>query len=181
MGFLVGAGIDWLWQLSAIGAVALALLGLLTVSGVSQAFASRRERGAWRGIGWTAIALAAAVPLSAALLAELYLDQSRAAASIPNVAAARAAARNAEALEPWSPDPRLQLALLDEQSRRLVSARREIDAALAKSRDDWSIWLVRSRIELRLGEVTAARRSLRRAAALNPESSLFPGVTHSTP
>ena len=70
---------------------------------------------------------------------------------------------------------KLQLALVREESPDLARARRAIVQATALDPDNWQIWLVRSRIETKLGLGHEAERSLARARELNPRSPLFAG------
>ena len=48
-------------------------------------------------------------------------------------------------------------------------------AAIARNSRDWRLWLVSARLSAKAGDVQAARRSLCRAAELNPRSPLFSG------
>jgi hypothetical protein len=175
----VALGIDWFWQLAALGAVSMCLLGLLLVAGAEtdpSAPSSWTRRGLWVTAG-----VAAIIALSGALLAERYLERSRGAAGASDLRLALASARTARDLEPWSAGVYLQLALVEEQMGRLEPAHREIERAITRNRADWSLWLVDSRIRLELGETGAARRSLRHAASLNPNSALFGGLAPPPP
>jgi Flp pilus assembly protein TadD len=84
-------------------------------------------------------------------------------------------ALDARRLQPWAASPHLQLALVREQLDDLPQARSSIIDAIDKDPTDWRLWLVRARLETKAGEFGAARRSLRRAKALNPRSPLFAG------
>jgi Tfp pilus assembly protein PilF len=52
-------------------------------------------------------------------------------------------------------------------------ARAAIEDAIERDPLDWRLWLVRTRLEAKDGDVADARRSLARAVELNPESPLF--------
>jgi tetratricopeptide (TPR) repeat protein len=173
--FLVGLAIEWIWQLAAVAAVGLAALGALVS-------ASEEKRSSLRV--WTLprnLVVAVGVATSALMLIgfvyERRLSASYDAAARGDIAGALAAAADARAVEPWATPARLQLALLLERKGALDSADRELGAAIARMRQDWQLWLVRSRIELELGHGRQARAALRRAAALNPNSALFTGVS----
>jgi O-antigen ligase len=173
-GFLVGLGVDWIWQLVAVGGVGILILGLLASP---EPEAVRAVKATSRRVIVLAGASgAAALVLLLALVTELRLDDSQAAAARSNLSSALSAARSARALEPWSTAPLLQLALVYEKAGRLAKARSEISAALAIDKRNWQLWLVDSRLELESGRLAASRRSLRHAAYLNPQSGLFAGV-----
>jgi Tfp pilus assembly protein PilF len=102
-----------------------------------------------------------------------HLQASTAEARAGSLADAARDARTAKRLEPFAARPRLQLALLDERRGDLASALRELEGAIARSRDDWTLWLIRARMEAKAGRVRSADESLRHAVALNPRSPVF--------
>jgi Tfp pilus assembly protein PilF len=111
-----------------------------------------------------------------ALVEESKLGDSREAARRGDLTAAATAARQAQAIEPWSGEASLQLALVRERQGDLAGARRAIRMALEDDPDDWRPWLVATRLATKAGDIPDARRSLRRARALNPHSSIFADV-----
>ena len=180
VGFLLAAGIDWMWQLTAVGAVGVLCLGLLTGSGA----AGRRRPAASSATARVAIAalgVAAIAAQAPPLLSQLHLHDSRAAAADGRMAVAATDARQAHVLEPWAASPLLQLALVEEQVGDLRQANASVRGALARDRSDWRIWLVAARIETEAGRVGSARRSLAEARRLNPRSPIFVGVLRQTP
>ena len=178
-GYLVAAGIDWMWELTAVSIVAFAGLALV----VGTCARPRRPRPRRRGrrfvalgaatitVAWLAIC-AAALPL----LTHLEIGASQAAAREGRTVAALHAASSAIRLQPWAAEPYLQLALVAEQAGRLSVADTAIRRAIARAPDDWHLWLVATRVQTKQGRVAAARRSLRRARSLNPRSPLFAGA-----
>jgi hypothetical protein len=183
--FLFGAGIEWIWQLPAVSAIGLTCLGLLvgpaTVKSTPRAVGGRPEgRARGRGFGPAAAALvtgwllicAQAVPW----LTDLQLHASGAAVQRDDGIEALRHAMDAKDLEPWASSPYLQLALVEEQLGHLAEARRWLGDALDRSPNDWRLWLVSARIETKADDLPAARRSLRRAKALNPRSPLFAAI-----
>jgi hypothetical protein len=167
--FALEAAVDWVWEVTVVAAAGIACLGLAAAS------ASRRPRAvpvlARAAVAVTALAVIAAQAL--VLLAEIELRDSRAAARAGDFPAALAHALDARALEPWAATPRLQLALVAEETGDLASARGHIGAALERDSRDWRLWLVAARLETKAGAIAAARRSLARARELNPRSPLF--------
>jgi tetratricopeptide (TPR) repeat protein len=176
-GYAVAAGIDWMWELTAVSVVAFAALAVAVGASEPDAAPARMRRrrrpllalgAASLAAGWLAIC-AAALPL----LTHLEIGASQAAAREGRTVAALKTARSAVRLQPWAAQPYLQLALVSEQSGRLAVAETAIRRAIDRSPDDWHLWLVRTRIATKQGRIEEARRSLRRARALNPRSPLF--------
>jgi tetratricopeptide (TPR) repeat protein len=168
----LSAAIDWTWQLPAVFAPVVICAALITGAAIREAPAGGGSRYGW-GVatllaGWLAICASGILMLS-----EERLATSRDAADKGDLAAAANDAEQAAALEPWAASPRLQLALVDELQGDLALSRRRIEQAIDRSPDDWRLWLVRTRIETKLGDVEAATRSLERAQALNPRSPVF--------
>ena len=180
--FVVAAGIDWMWELSIVGLVAVVALGILVGKGTApQPAAVRGSRFAVRrpvvgrvlrtaGVG---VALAAILFAAVPMLAQNRLEESQAAAARGDAAAAIEAADDARAVQPWASTPYLQLALLEEQQGNLGEANRHVEDALERDRSDWSIWLVAARVQTKAGFIRRGRRSLRQAERLNRRSQLF--------
>jgi tetratricopeptide (TPR) repeat protein len=169
VGYLLAVAVDWMWELTAVTVVGIALLGLLV------SFRGDERRPATDGprdfgVGLTALAAAwillclQAIPL----LADFKVRESRSAAADGRIAHAAKAARAARSLEPWASTPYLQLALVAEQADDLREARVQIAEALQRDPRDWRLWLVSARLEAKSGAIGAARRSLERAEALSP-------------
>jgi hypothetical protein len=180
--FLVAAGIDWMWEVTVVGAVALVCLGLLVGPATSPAarlragpFAPRLSRtnrvallGALLVTGWLLVC-ANAIPL----LAQVKIHDSESAVAAGHGESALRDALAARNIQPWAASPYLQVALIEEQAGRLASA----DAAIAKAIDrdtaDWRLWLTSARIAAERGRIPEARARLAHAKRLNPRSPLF--------
>jgi hypothetical protein len=171
--YLVGAAIDWMWELPAVTAVGFVALGLLAGPATG---APGHERVVRRG---RVLALATASAACVFIVAEAILlvagaetHRSQAEARAGRLGPARSHALAAARLEPWAASPYYQLALVDDGAGDLLGARRAILSSLARNRSDWQAWLVAGRIEARLGASTSAARSLARARTLNPRSPI---------
>jgi hypothetical protein len=175
--FMVGAGIDWMWELTVVSVIGIVCLALL----VGPASAARRDASADRvprlRLGPRAVVVAVCVVVvclqGILLLSHLRLDQSQTAAARGDTQDAVSAALDAKALQPWAASPYLQLALLQEQLGDLKAARGRIAEAIDRNASDWRLWLVSARIETETGNIAKARSDLRRAKSLNPRSPLF--------
>jgi tetratricopeptide (TPR) repeat protein len=168
-----------MWELTAVTIVAITLLALLT--GPATLSGTRLE-GRARPARRARFAFAAAVVLlglfavgaeGLALATRVRLDDSQAAASRGDAAAALDDAVGARSLEPWASSPYLQEALVEEQAGALIAAREAIGKAIDRDPEDWRLWLTRARIQTKLGNIDAAQRSLDRARELNPHSAAF--------
>jgi hypothetical protein len=181
--FYVAAGIEWIWQLTAVSAIGLAALGLLTgPAGSSGELRPVRENmkrlpvrvprfavgAAVLVLGWV-VMCAQAIPW----LSDVQIKASAAAVDRNDGTSALRHALNAKNLQPWAASPYLQLALVQEQRMDLASARIWIEDAIDRNPIDWRLWLVAARLDTKAGDITAARRSLLHAEALNPRSPLF--------
>ncbi len=175
LGFVLGAAIDWIWQLPAIAALALLSLGLLTGPATMTADGGERSPGFSFGTR-VALVLAAWIAICAQALPFLASEQvaaSQRSAARGELGEALERARSAEAIQPWAASPHLQLALVREEAGQVRDARRDIAAAIARDETDWRLRVVAARLALKAGDVRAARSALARARALNPRSQLL--------
>ncbi len=182
-GYVVAAGIDWIWELTAVSVVGFVLLGLLV--GPASAFgrprlvreeereAPSRSRSFGLGIGVVVVAWLLICAHAIPLLANIKLRDSQAAAAARNPTKAVDDALAARNIQPWAATPYLQLALVTEAAGARPIAKRWIDEAIKRDQTDWRLWLVAARLETNMGNIRAARRSLARARHLNPRSPLF--------
>lgn len=182
--FCVAAAIDWMWELSIVGLVAVVALGVLVGRATAPEGdvrpaparppgAHARLRGRALRTAGVAVAFGAILCVAVPMLAQSRLEESQAAADRGDAVAAIDAADEARAIQPWAATPHLQLALLEEQEGNLAEANRQIDEALERDDSDWSIWLVAARLQTKAGVVKEGRRSLRQAERLNRRSQLF--------
>jgi O-Antigen ligase len=183
-GYLLAAGIDWVWELTAVSIVGMLMLGLLTGPATEptggptpvdgrRGFGRRRfATGVLTVLVVWAIIFAQAIPF----LTDVKISASQAAVRQGNAAKALGHAEDARRLEPWAASPYLQLALVREAIGDLPGGLIAIRQAIDRDPADWRLWLVRARIETNSGAIAEARRSLARAAELNPRSPLFANV-----
>ncbi|HEY1357633.1 MAG TPA: O-antigen ligase family protein [Thermoleophilaceae bacterium] len=171
---LACAAIDWTWQIAAAFAPVIVAAALLAGPALAGGRPLRSPFGwglATLLFGWAALAVTAIV-----LASNGDLSQSRDAAKQGDLARASREARRAQALTPWSSEPRLQLALVAELDGDLKQAERQIDEAIDRAPDDWRLWLVAARIRSKAGDLARARAALATARDLNPRSPLLSPV-----
>jgi hypothetical protein len=187
---IVSAAIDWTWELPACFGLAVLAAALLTgpaTLGPDPAFSAiphavnggrarpPRRRPARFGLGVATLLVGwAAIWAGGVLfLTEVKLGDSREASSNRDLASAAQDARDASTLQPWAAEPRLQLALVEELEGDLQAANRDLGEAIQRAPDDWQLWFVRARLEVKSGDVSAALRALDRARELNPRAPFF--------
>jgi O-antigen ligase len=178
--FLFEAGIDWMWEVTAVSAVAVLALGLLAgpatepeLSAPMALEAGRRRNLQLLRVAAAAIAFGLIVAEAIPLLATMEIRKSQEAVSAGNLVDALDQAQQARSIQPWAASPYLQIALVQELGGRIDEARDSIETALEKDQADWRLWLVAARIQTKAGAIAEARESLAKAEELNPKSDLF--------
>jgi hypothetical protein len=174
LALVVGAGIDWMWEFTVVSVVGLAALGFVVGHGPTTRRSAQDDRR-WIAarVGLPVVAVVVILSQAIPLLASLEIRESQAAVRRGDATEALNSAERARDVQPWAASPHLQVALVEEEMNRLALAKAAIRQAIDRDRTDWRLWLVRARLETKTGEIRAARRSLRRAATLNPRSPLF--------
>jgi len=178
--YAFAAGIDWMWELTVVSVVGIVFLGLLV--GPATAPAPRpRPVGETTGrksrfaVGITAVAAAWLLICAQAIpfLASVKISDSQAAVREGNAEQAIEDAATARNIQPWAASPYVQLALVQEAVGNVEAAEASIREAIERDSRDWRTWLIAARLETKAGNIPKARRSLGRAADLNPRSPLF--------
>jgi O-Antigen ligase len=162
--FLVHAGIDWDWEMTAVTLAALAcgVALLLAAYGAETPALPRTQRAL--GIALAAVvgvvALAGYAGNRAEASAADALDRSQ-------LGTAESDARQARRWEPWSPEPWRLLGESQLQAGEVAEARASFLRGLEKDRGSWELWL-----DLALaGRGEQRREALKQVARLNPLSA----------
>jgi hypothetical protein len=167
--YLLHATVDWMWESTAVTVLAV---GGLAIIGARLGRGKLRLRFPIR----VALALAAAVAgivQLPGLLSTSDIRRSQSAARAGNATAALSAARAAVSDEPWSASAFEQRGLLLESAGKLQDAARDLRRAISHEPDNYSHWVILSRIETELGLLTAAVQDYGRAYELRPMASVF--------
>lgn len=177
LAFLVSASFDWVWQLAVLPAAFLLLAAAVLApasrpvwvrSGAMEAAPWRAGAGAilrqvWLRAGLVVTSVACLAAIGIPLATVSAVRQSQAAVAAGNTSAALADARSAARLEPGAASAQLQVALVLELQRNFPAA---LAAARVATRDEpqnWSGWLVLSRLQAESGQVNASIASYGRA------------------
>jgi hypothetical protein len=181
--YAVGAGIDWMWELTVVSIVTFICLALLVGGATSEPGAEPGHRprlhGRRRRVGVAVISIAAVLAVASEgnqLLAQAKIEASQSALARQDLDAAFSDAVDARDLQPWAATPYLQLAFVAEEQGQLLTASEAIAKATERAPDDWRLWLIRFRIEIKRGKIKSAVQALHRAGSLNPRSPLFAGT-----
>jgi len=133
---------------------------------------SGRARLVWQiGLGLLAVACLVGTGIPLATASDVRKSQSAAAAG--NLDAALDDARSAARIEPGAATPQLQIALVLELQHQLPAAVGAAEHATRNEPQNWSNWLVLSRLEAESGDVAASVADYARARSLNPRSPVF--------
>ncbi len=161
----VGASIDWTWEIPAAFAPAVVCAGLITASAPLPRL---RRDSHWLGAATVAVAWVAMVGGALVVLSEIELQRSRDAATGDHVAAGIERAEQARTVTPWSSEPYLQLALLEEQRQDYAQALHWLSEAERRDSEDWRLPLIESRLQSERGNGEASLLALKRATDLSP-------------
>jgi len=178
--FLVCAGIDWIWQLTAVGAVGMVALALVAASDEHAEAAREAESGGRSRLAFGVVALVAAWAAICAQaipwLTAAKISDSQAAVQHKDIGKALKDAQDARAIQPWAATPYLQLALVAEARGDLTAAHRWIHAATTRDTTDWAVWYIAARIEREARHPAAARAAYLKSESLNIRSPVFAGA-----
>jgi O-antigen ligase len=188
LAFAIGAGLDWFWEIAALGSVFFIAGGIVVAGRCRQlnpapagpagngelraidGGAAPGEQGRRYGlaVGGIAIAWIAAVALVGPLLVDRELSASRNAAADSDLAAAVDHAERARSIEPWAASPYVQLGLLAELQGEYSEAIDRYTSAIEREDGNWQWYYLRSQAERLQGDGRAAREDLNKARELNP-------------
>jgi hypothetical protein len=175
--YIVGAAVDWMWQVTALTVVAIVIAALLAGGQSTRAALGRRELPTGVGAAIALVGIAAILAQALPMISAVDLGASQAEAAKGNLVAAAQQAASARSANPWSPDPYVQLSLIQERAGAFAAAQKSVAAAIERDPENWQVWAIRARIETEAGAVAAARLSLHQAARLNPLWAKSIGVT----
>lgn len=174
--FALAATFDWVWELTVLPVAFLLLAAaILGPDAVAPSDGPQPHRALPIGarlalvlLSITGITVIAWTLATANLLADARLDT--ASGDLPG---ALGRTRRAVDLMPGSAHPRLQEALVLEDLGDLEAAAAAAKRAAENEPTNWRNWVVRSRLEAKLGNARVALHAYRRARMLNPRSALF--------
>lgn len=164
--FLAYSGIDWMWEIGAVGTLA--------IGGVAVAGAGGLERAKVVGLSpWArSAAVAAALLLAAAQVPGLVSTQrvraSESALAAGDADRAKDLADEAIGAEDWAASPYAARALAWERLGDLDAAKQDAQAATNRDSNNWRDHLLLARIEAELGDSAAARSQAAAARRLAP-------------
>lgn len=167
--YLFGAGVDWLWEATAVTVLALVLLGAVVAAGGTPA---GRLRAAFRvPLGLAAIALCLVQLPGIVSVSEVR--ESRAAAGDGELAPAEEHATKAIKAAPWAATPYAQRALVFEEAGRLQAAATDLRRAIDREPKNWRHHLLLARVEAERERNVEALDAFAQAVRLRPLSGFF--------
>ena len=180
LAYAFAAGVDWMWEMTVVSVVGIALLGLLVSRASGGTDASERPlRLRWDVAGRVALVVAGVCVILAAalpLLTNREIQASQAAVRAGDLGAAFKRADNARKIEPWATSPYQQLALVSEQAQEYGDAQYWARKAIEHAPNDWQPWFLLTRFRAENGQITAAVITLQHTRELSPRSELLARV-----
>lgn len=169
--FLVQAGVDWMWESTAVTVLALAGAAVLWTR-LSEKDKRWRFSVAGRAAA-TVTCLLMCLVLVPGLVSSSLVRKSQRSVGAGDLPTAAAQAGDAVASAPWAATPRLQRGLVAEAAGDLRAARSDVRQAMKREPENWRLPLVLARLEAELGRPGAAVRQFRRARRLRPWAEAF--------
>jgi hypothetical protein len=175
---LIAICLDWSWEMPATVALPLVAAGLLLGNGLRTAEPAVAAVPRSGTVSLTGLVAVVAIWAGAVLaLAAVQLDRSDSALAEGDLPAAAAAARAAEAIEPWSAAPALRLAEIEQAAGNLEAARRRAEQAVRLSPGDYRAWILLADVTAALGEAEVSGIYALRATSLAPRALARRGAT----
>ncbi|HEX2388023.1 MAG TPA: O-antigen ligase family protein [Solirubrobacterales bacterium] len=191
---LVGIVIDWTWDVPAVALPILVAGAVLSTRALDPGSpgdggepVATASSARWLSVPAGVVALlvvVAAIPVIWAggvlAVATNRLEASDDALAAGRLDDAAAAARTAAALEPWSAEPWLRLATIEQAAGNLEAARLDAARAIELTPKDFRPWLLASGLESKLGNekvlIAYAAKALALAPLVIPRAALDSGV-----
>ncbi|MFT4034158.1 MAG: O-antigen ligase family protein [Patulibacter sp.] len=177
--FAVGTAVDWFWEVTALALLALSLIGAL-IAATRDAGAGQTDLAAPQPLRtwplrscFAALALLGVLVQLPGLVGTSEVRRSQQAVKRGALVAARSHADQAIETMPWASSAYLQRALVDEQAGAFAAARRGLQLAIDRDRQDWRLPLVLARVEAEAGNSKAALQAYRDAKRLRPHGTFF--------
>lgn len=137
--YLVHAGVDWDWEMTALTLSAL-FCGVAMLAAARQTHSAKLVGTKARVVAVVAVLGLTLVAL-VGLLGNSALSASSKATTGEHWARAEAKARNAHRWAPWSPKPWQLLGEAQLQQGKLIEAAASFEQAIAKDPNNWNLWL----------------------------------------
>ncbi len=165
---LISFGFDWFWRLGATAALLLLFAAWIASAEAVEPWRRRATAGNGLKLAGLLSAWVAIVILAVPAVADRYVEASADSVRSGQVEKAIDQAHAASRLEPWNPDPHLQLAVIAEGRGNVDLALAELDRAIELEPENWTSRLIRFRINVREGRREQARADYERLREINP-------------
>ena len=166
--FLAYAGFDWMWELGAIGTLAIGGVAVAATGGFERS--TKNPLRPWLRAALVVLALAACVSQVPGLVSTERIRASGAELAGGDPDRARELADQAIDAEPWAGAPYAARALALEGAGDLPAARRAVGDAIDRDPYNWRNHLLLARIDARAGDRRSVLAQLREARRLAPRS-----------
>ena len=166
--FLAYAGVDWIWELGAIGTLAIGGIAVAGAGGLERA--PRDWLSPWvRAAAVICTLLAGAVQVPGLVSTE-RIQASQDALAQGDAKRAQQLADEAITAEDWAASPYAARALASEGLGDLAGATQDVQQAIDREPENWRHHLLLARIEAERGNARGARRQLAQARHDAPRS-----------
>jgi O-antigen ligase/polysaccharide polymerase Wzy-like membrane protein len=151
--FAAYSAVDWVWELSALGTLALGGCAVVGASGLNRQ--RPRTLKGWAKLGVALCCLLFAAAQVPTLISSQDSRESVVALGEGDASRAEDLARDAIDAQPWAATPYAASALALEAMNRLPQARAEIDKAISREPTNWRLPVIRARIDKKIGDESA--------------------------
>ena len=170
--FVANSSVDWMWEETAVGAVAIGGIAIAAAGGSERL--RRHRRRSRLGPVWVRPAIAVAAVAAAAIqvpgiVSNQHLRQSEAKLAEGDAARARDLAQSAIDWQPWAASPHAQLAVVERDTGNLSKAEEEIGLAIDKEDTNWRWPLILAPIQAQAGDRAKAIETFRQGRTLAPK------------
>jgi hypothetical protein len=172
--YLLHAGVDWMWESTAVSVLALSS-GALAAGGPRVAAHPR----VWTRAALVAVAIAACLVQLPGLVSTSKIRDSQQSFAAGDSSGAAGAAEDAVDFQPWAATPYVQRALVAESSGDFDAAAADLQRAIDREPTNWRYKLLLARVEAEAGHPAKALSAYRNAKALRPEAPFFHRVPRS--
>jgi O-Antigen ligase len=162
--FVVRAAVDWMWEVTAVTVFALVAIALAASAGAEPRRGSFSVRA-----GLVVVAVLACLVQLPGLVSTARIRNSNDSYREGDLSRALSQAGAAVSAEPWAASPYAQRALVLESAGQLGPARRDLQRAIVRARQDFRYQLLLARVEAERGRVTASLQAFQRAQQLRPQ------------